>query len=219
MIAAGDELNQKSLFPEANVTKGLLPDGFRYETEFLTASEETELASRIGRLEFQPFEFHGYFGNRRVVSFGFRYDYSRRAVLSAEEVPSWLEELRRKVAAFAERVPEDFQQVGVNEYGEGAGIGWHRDKPEFGDIVGVSLGSEATLRLRRESGGKWLRASQILEPRSVYLLRGEVREIWEHSIPPAAALPYSVMFRTLAGTTSRARDSGAVLDRANHQAC
>jgi alkylated DNA repair dioxygenase AlkB len=192
-------LNQKSLFPETNVkTKGALPAGFRYEAEFLGATEEAELVSIIQRLEFRPFEFHGYAGNRRVVSFGYRYDYSRRVVLNAEEIPSWVGDLRRKVGVFAGRAPEDFKQVGINEYSEGAGIGWHRDKPEFGDVVGVSLVSNATLRLRREIDGKWLRASQILEPRSVYLLRGEVREIWEHSIPPATALRYAVMFRTVA---------------------
>jgi alkylated DNA repair dioxygenase AlkB len=191
-------VSQETLFPEANIkAKGLLPDGFRYQEEFLEAAEEVELVSMIERLEFKPFEFHGYVGNRRVVSFGFRYDYSRRVVLTAEEIPSWIGELRRKIAAFAGRAPEDFKQVGINEYAEGAGIGWHRDKPEFGDVVGVSLLSKATLRLRRETGKTWRRASQILEPRSIYLLRGEVREIWEHSIPPARALRYAVMFRTL----------------------
>lgn len=179
---------QKSLFPGTNVkTKGELPAGFRYETEFLSASDEAELVSIIQRREFKPFEFHGYVGNWRVVSFGFRYDYSLRAVLTAEEIPSWLGDLRRRVAAFAGRTPEDFKQVGINEYNEGAGIGWHWDKPEFGDVVGVSLVSSATLRLRREIDGKWRRASQILERRSVYLLRGEVREIWEHSIPQQRA--------------------------------
>ena len=108
----------------------------------------------IERLEFRPFEFPHHLGNRPVGSFGFRYDYSRRAVRSREEMPSWLDSLRRKIAVFAERAPDDFKQVGINEYGEGAGIGWHRDKAEFGDIVGVSLLSKATLRLRRETGGQ-----------------------------------------------------------------
>jgi alkylated DNA repair dioxygenase AlkB len=175
----------------------LLPDGFHYQPEVITKSEETELTAKIRQLEFRPFEFHGHVGNRRVVSFGFRYDYTQRAVFPAEELPSWLNELRTKVATFAGRNAEDFKQAGINEYSQGAGIGWHRDKSEFGDVVGVSLVSSVKLRFRRQSRDRWIRSSQLLAPRSVYLLRGEARQVWEHSIPPAAELRYSIMFRTL----------------------
>jgi alkylated DNA repair dioxygenase AlkB len=92
----------------------------------------------------------------------------------------------------------EFVQLGVNEYRHGAGIGWHRDKSECGDVVGVSLLHAAKMRFRRRKGNGWIRASQNLEPRSVYILPGEARQVWEHSIPLLESLRYSLTFRSLA---------------------
>ena len=86
-------------------------------------------------------------------SFGFRYDYARRSVETlGGEFPSFLTELQKTVAAFAERRVEDFQQAGVNEYPTGAVIRWHKDKPQFGAIVGVSLLAPVVMRLRLPTG-------------------------------------------------------------------
>jgi alkylated DNA repair dioxygenase AlkB len=178
--------------------KAVLPTGFRYQAEFISESEEKELTAVLGTLTLKPFEFHGHVGNRRVVSFGLRYDYSKRAVKSAADAPAFLDNLRVQVAQFAGYDIQDFKQIGINEYRVGAGIGWHRDKQEFGDIVGVSLLSRATIRFRKRSGEGWTRQSHILEPRSIYLLSGEARQLWEHSIPPVLSLRFSVTFRTLA---------------------
>ena len=102
------------------------------------------------------------------------------------------------MAKFAGQSVHEFQQGGVNEYPPGAGIGWHKDKPQFGVIVGVSLLAPATMRFRRAEGTGWIRASQRLEPRSIYILDGEARTGWEHSVPPVDALRYSLTFRTVA---------------------
>jgi alkylated DNA repair dioxygenase AlkB len=211
-------LKQSSLFPEpiSGAASGIetkrkrssskpevLPPGFRYQPNLIGEAEEQDLIAALGGLPLKRFDFHGYEGNRRVVSFGLRYDYDRRGVEEAEPAPEFLENLRTKVAAFAGCAPEDFRQVGINEYRPGAGIGWHRDKPQFGDVVGVSLGAVVKMRFRRPEGKGgvkgWARASKILEPRSVYLMSGESRRVWYHSIPPATELRYSIMFRTLAG--------------------
>ena len=85
----------------------------------------------------------------------------------------------------------------VTEYPPGATIGWHRDRPEFGDVVGISLLTPCVFRLRRRKGPGWERASLTVDRRSAYLLRGSVRTDWEHSIPAVAALRYSITFRTL----------------------
>ena len=175
-----------------------MPSGLRYERGFLTATDEQAIVAELTRLPLKPFEFHGYLGNRRVVSFGLRYDYARRGVEVAEPPPAFLNELAARVAEFAKRGKQEFRQIGVNEYRPGAGIGWHRDKPEFGDVVGVSLLAPAKMRFRRRQAESWLRASHILEPRSIYILTGEVREQWEHSIPALTQLRYSITFRTLA---------------------
>jgi alkylated DNA repair dioxygenase AlkB len=174
------------------------PEGFRYERELLTADEEAALARELAGLAFEPFDFHGYLANRRVVGFGFRYDYARRSVAAAPPIPAFLAPLRQRIAAFAERPPEAFVQVLINEYRPGAGIGWHRDKPQFGEVVGVSLLAPCTLRFRRKDGESWERRSLSAEPRSAYLLTGAARSVWEHSIPPLDRLRYSITFRTLA---------------------
>src|SRR5258708_4867493 len=116
-----------------------LPEGFRYQADLLTADEEAALVAHLGGLPFKPFDFHGYQANRRVVGFGFRYDYTQRRVLDAPPIPAFLAPLRAKVAKFAGQPADLFQQVLINEYRPGAGIGWHRDKPQFNDVVGVSL--------------------------------------------------------------------------------
>ncbi len=90
----------------------------------------------------------------------------------------------------------------ITEYGPGAAIGWHRDKGVFSDVIGVSLLSPCTFRLRRRVGSSWERYSLIAEPRSAYLLRGEARTAWEHSIPAVETLRYSVTFRSLRGRAS-----------------
>ena len=116
-----------------------LPEGFRYYPEAVSVEEEEALAHELGALPFKPFNFQGFLANRQVVSFGYRYDYDRRAVVEAAPFPSFLIPLRRKVAAIFDRPEESFRQVLINEYRPGAGIGWHRDKAQFDEVVSVSL--------------------------------------------------------------------------------
>ena len=186
------------MFPQSNSKAGaLIPKGLRHQAALISEVEEHTLAAALGNLPLKPFEFHGHLGNRRVASFGLRYDYARRGLELADSPPPFLEALLTKVAEFAGHAAADFRQVGINEYRPGAGIGWHRDKPQFGDVVGVSLLSAVKMRFRRRAGKGWIRASQILEARSVYLLTGEARKLWEHSIAAVPALRYSLTFRTL----------------------
>jgi alkylated DNA repair dioxygenase AlkB len=176
-----------------------LPAGMRYRAELLTPAEERELVAFIEALPLKPFEFAGGFkGNRRIVSFGWRYDYQAQRGVEAEPIPAQLDSVRRKVARFTAMSGQSFQQALVTEYAPGAGIGWHKDKAMFGDIVGVSLLAPCTFRLRRREGTGWERMSFTAEPRSAYLMSGPSRTVWEHSIPPLDQLRYSVTFRNLA---------------------
>ena len=174
-----------------------LPEGFHYHPHVLSIEEEEALADELATLPFKPFDFQGFLANRRVVSFGYRYDYDRRAVVEAAPFPSFLEPLRRKVAETFDRPADAFRQVLINEYRSGAGIGWHRDKAQFDEVVGVSLLAPCVLRFRRRSGETWDRASLTVEPRSAYLLSGPARTVWEHSIPALDRLRYSITLRTL----------------------
>jgi alkylated DNA repair dioxygenase AlkB len=177
-----------------------LPEGFRYKNDLISIAEEAALVRQIETLPFREFEFHGYKGKRRVVSFGWRYDFSKSAVLRTDDIPAFLVDLRDTAARFAEIAGEALQQVLVSEYQEGAGIGWHRDKAVFGDVVGISLLSPCSFRLRRKQGDKWERVTVEAQPRSAYLLRGPSRTEWEHSIPGVDALRYSITFRNLNDT-------------------
>ncbi|MES2033302.1 MAG: alpha-ketoglutarate-dependent dioxygenase AlkB, partial [Pseudomonadota bacterium] len=165
--------------------------------ELLTRAEETALLTGFAGFDFTPFAFRGYLGRRRVTSFGERPDVARGAVQPSTPIPALLLPVRDRAAAFAGMAAEDLQQVLVTEYAPGAPIGWHRDRPEFGKIVGVSLGSPCRFRLRRPKDTGWERRTLTLAPRSAYLISGEARTDWEHSIPEVEALRYSITFRTL----------------------
>ncbi|MER9232629.1 alpha-ketoglutarate-dependent dioxygenase AlkB [Mesorhizobium sp. M0622] len=176
---------------------GDLPEGFHYRPELITPDEDAELTSQLASLPFRAFDFHGHLANRRVVGFGLRYDYDRREVVEAPPIPGFLLPLREKVADFARLPAETFVQVLINEYRPGAGIGWHRDKPHFEAVAGVSLLAACSFRLRRKNGTRWDRKTVMVEPRSAYLMTGAARSEWEHSIPPVAEHRYSITLRTL----------------------
>lgn len=174
-------------------------EGFRYQPELIDATGEEALIARVRQLPFQDFEFHGFKGKRRVVSFGWKYEYSGAGQLhKADEIPEFLLPLRSLAAAFSNVAPDAFQHVLVTEYGPGAGIGWHRDKAVFGQVVGISLLSSCILRFRRKADSKWERINVFAEPRSAYHLTGPARAEWEHSILRVDALRYAITFRTMA---------------------
>jgi alkylated DNA repair dioxygenase AlkB len=174
------------------------PPGFAYREDVVTPAEEADLLARLGGLAFEPFQFHGYEGRRRVISFGWRYDFTGAGLVQAEPIPGWLEPLRARAADLARLPPEAFAHVLINEYREGAPIGWHRDRPAFEKVVGVSLGAPTVMRFRRRVGERFERLNVPLAPRSAYLLDGPARREWEHSLPEAKAHRYSITFRNLA---------------------
>lgn len=173
------------------------PPGFRYEAELISPDEERALLERLQGLDFQPFQFRGYEGRRRVCSFGLQYDFNGPGLVGAEPMPDWLLPIRDRAAAFAGLDGMDFAHVLINEYREGAPIGWHRDRPVFDKIVGVSLLSPAVMRFRRRADARFERMNVALAPRSAYLLDGPARETWEHSLPEAKAHRFSITFRNL----------------------
>jgi alkylated DNA repair dioxygenase AlkB len=175
-----------------------LPEGMRYAPDVITPDEEQALAAEIARLPFREFEFHGFLGKRRTVSFGLRYDFNGAGLQQAGDIPDFLVPARERAAAVARLDPAALVHTLVIEYAPGAGIGWHRDRPAFDDVIGVSLLSPCTFRLRRRVEGGFERRSLAAQPRSAYLLRGASRTEWEHSIPPLETLRYSITFRSLA---------------------
>lgn len=173
-----------------------LPEGFLYRPDFLSAEEEALLLAEIRQLDFQAFDFHGYMAKRRIVEYGWEYDFGTRTTSAAIPIPPFLQPLRRRVAAFAGVSADAFVEAVVTEYSPGAPIGWHRDVPQFEWIVGISLGSACRMRLKPYRGAGGL-VSVILEPRSAYLMRDAARWNYQHSIPAVKHLRYSITFRTL----------------------
>ena len=171
--------------------------GLDYVEDFIDPGEEAALIGRIESLGLAPFRFQGWIGKRLTRSFGWRYDFDNASFVSTEPIPDWLAPLRERAAEFAKIPADDFAHALVVRYDPGAGIGWHRDRPVFDQVVGVSLGAPANMRFRQRTAGGFKRASVALDPRSAYLLSGEVRHDWEHSIAPGNALRFSITFRSL----------------------
>jgi alkylated DNA repair dioxygenase AlkB len=174
---------------------GASPAGLAYRAEFLGGPEEAELIARLAALPFAPFQFHGFEGKRRTVSFGWQYRFDGSGLAEAEPMPDWLLPVRGRAEEVTGAGP--LVHALIIEYAEGAGIGWHRDRPDFGEVAGLSLGAAAPLRFRRRVGTKWERFTLNAEPRSLYHLTGPARHEWEHSIAAVPALRYSITLRTL----------------------
>ncbi|MEH2469275.1 alkylated DNA repair dioxygenase AlkB [Nitrobacteraceae bacterium AZCC 2161] len=145
-------VEQLNLFAEQTSS----PDGLRYADEFVSPAEEHGLISAIAALPLQPFQFGQYEGKRRVASFGFSYDYTARRLVEAAPIPDWLSAIVQRVETFGGR-GTDVRQILCTEYDVGVGIGWHRDKPHFDRVFGLSLGSDCKLRFRRQVSTKWER--------------------------------------------------------------
>lgn len=180
-----------------------LPPGFAYRDDFLSRDEESGLIADIDRIEFANFEMHGVVAKRRVAFFGASYD---RGDGPSPPIPEFLFSVRARLAEWARVRDTDFAMVLINEYREGSPIGWHRDAPQYDIVAGLSLLSPCTMRLRpylspkqaeRNTGRRMTTHEIELMPRSAYIIAGDARSKYEHSIPAVAALRYSITFRTL----------------------
>ena len=183
-------MSQADLFAEP------LLAGLEYREDFITRDQEAALIEQLHAMDLAPFRFHGWTGNRKTQSYGWRYDFDDASFQPTEPIPQWLEPVRDKAAALAGVKPEEIAHALVARYDPGAGIGWHKDRSVFDRVVGVSLGSSATLRFRQRSGSGFRRFSLPVEPCSAYLLSGEARHDWEHRIIPGEELRFSITFRT-----------------------
>lgn len=200
------------------------PPGLSYRPDVLSPAEESELVARLEALPFHEVRMHGVAARRTVVHFGWDYGYESWTIQPADPVPPFLETVRSRVASLARVAPEALAQALIARYPAGAGIGWRRDAPMFGPTVaGVSLLSECVLRFRPSGRGRRPLFRLPLSRRSAYVLGGDARSQWQHSIPPVDSLRYSISFRTLgqrAGNTSRrVARAWQWLDVATRQVC
>lgn len=174
-----------------------LISGLKYKEALISSDEEQQLLGHLLTLELAPFRFHGFVGKRRTQSFGWRYDFEDASFTRTQPLPEWLEPLRSKAATFAGLQPDEIVHALIARYDAGAGIGWHRDRDLFENVVGISLASPAVLRFRQRTPTGFRRANVELMPRSAYWLSGEIRWDWEHSISGGDKLRFSITLRTL----------------------
>lgn len=175
-------------------------EGLRYERDFLSLAEEADLLVIVQGLPLKEMRYKEYTARRRGTSFGGSYDFGTNRLKPGPPLPEALHPLRAKVAAWAGIAPEDLGHMLIAEYRPGTPLGWHRDVPEFEDIIGVSLHNDAVMQFRPYVPGAPASGPAalefLIEPRSVYLLRGPARWAWQHAIAPTEALRYSITLRT-----------------------
>jgi len=176
------------------------PGGLLTCAEFVSREEEAALLAHAASLPFKPFEFQGWLGKRETVSFGWRYDFNQARVEPAPPIPPFLLPLRERAARFAGLEPPAFEQALVIRYGVGAALGWHRDRPQFDRVFGLSLLSDCVLRFRRRTARGFERFSLDAPARGAYLLSGEIRHVWEHSLAPVTQPRFSITFRSRAAS-------------------
>ena len=180
-----------------------LPDGFIYQRNFVSEAEEQELIREIQKLQLTPFKYYQFTGKRRTVSFGWQYEFGEKEITTAPAIPSFLLPVRVRAGNLFNIDPNSLVQTSIIEYSIGSPIGWHRDIPHFGVVVGISLGAACRMRFRKYSRVRSKephrdqKLSLELQPRSIYLMSGASREMWQHSIPPVKELRYAIMMRTL----------------------
>ena len=176
-----------------------LPEGMRYQEDFLAPGEEQALLAILAGLPLANMQYRQYTARRRVLSYGGQYDFSAQKLSEAQPLPAWLDPLRERAGAWAGIPPERFTQALVAEYAPGTPLGWHRDVADFEDVVGISLADEAVMRFRpwpHVTGSKTPSLRIVVVPRSIYLLRGPARWAWQHAVSPTRALRYSITLRT-----------------------
>lgn len=178
----------------------MFPPGFLYVPQFLTKEEEQAICTAIAGIELHAFQFQGFEAKRKVASFGYDYSFEKGKLSAGQEIPAVFSPLIAKVASHISIDPGEFKELLITEYPPGSVINWHRDAPPFDIIAGISLASACRFRLRphdkMKQGKKNIR-SLTLERGSLYIMQGEARTEWQHSIAPVSKTRYSVTLRTL----------------------
>lgn len=174
-----------------------MPNGLLYQEEFLSRDDEQGLLAEIRALPLEEAKYRSFTAKRRIAAYGSSYDFDTNELGPAPEIPPFLLPLRKRTAALIGAGEETIRHALVTEYRPGTELGWHRDIGEFGIVVGVSLGGTCRMRFRSYPPEKGAKVFTLeLTPRSVYVLRDEIRWRWQHSVARTKELRYSVTFRT-----------------------
>jgi alkylated DNA repair dioxygenase AlkB len=178
----------------------VLPEGFNYYPDFITASEEIQLISNIEKLDLQNMKFHEYEAKRKVISFGHGWSFTEQLLKKGAPIPAAFDFLLDKLTQKLAIQKTSIAQFLITEYPVGSIINWHRDAPPFASIAGISLASDCIFKLRPQDKSRQTRANTISLPvarRSLYTMQDAAKTAWQHSTAPVNRVRYSLTFRTL----------------------
>jgi alkylated DNA repair dioxygenase AlkB len=184
------------------------PEGLFYIPQFLTAQQEQDILAHVAPQSFEPYDHHGYKANREVVYFGPAGGYGvGGADIQPEPMPDWLIPLRERFAHLIDLSADELAMAMIARYDVGAGIGWHRDRPQFGpSVFGLSLAADAEMRFRRFVGENEEMYKINLARASAYIIAGLSRSVWQHGMIPVKQMRYSITFRTIRDKTNDSID-------------
>lgn len=168
----------------------------KYVPNFITPEEETILLQHIQQLQWQEVALYGQVAKRRVVHYGFEYQYGSRGVRKTNPPPEFLNNVIARCSCLLMSNSADIAEILITEYPVNAGINWHRDAPVFKEIIGISLNSSCVIHFRNRMNKKE-KIKRNLERCSAYRLSGAIRWEWEHRIAPVKVPRYSITLRTL----------------------
>lgn len=177
-----------------------LPPGFTYAENFISIEEEKGLVTAIEQLNLQNMQFHQYEAKRKVISFGRGWSFTDQCLKQGNPIPPAFDFLVERIARHLNIPKDSIAQFLITEYPIDSVINWHRDAPPFETIVGVSLLSDCTFKLRPHEKEKQTRAATISLPvqrRSFYVMTGESKTAWQHCTAPVEKVRYSLTFRTI----------------------
>lgn len=159
----------------APAAPALVPPGFTFVPSAISAKLEEETLLAIDKETWDDTSLR-----RRVQHYGYRYAYDSPALTPAPPIPDWAWRLYEATGLACDPLPD---QVIVNEYLPGQGIGAHTDHTLlFGDyVLAVSLGSGCAMDFQHVRTGE--RVTRTLPRRSAYKMEGEARHDWTHAIP------------------------------------
>lgn len=171
------------------------PSGFDYFPDFISREEEEMFLAFARKLPWENYEMHGVVALRKIFRYGVNYSFEGKDAI-ARDIPKEFDFIIERGAKALNVDPSEIVQVLFTHYPVGAPIGWHRDAPMFESLLGISLASSCTMKLKAYDPRIPMQKID-LAPRSAYIMTGESRWKWEHHIPAVKEERYSLTMRTL----------------------
>src|SRR4051812_11145016 len=104
-----------------------LPNGLVYRPDFLTPGEEEIMIAYLENLPLEHPIYDEHEANRRIMSYGWGFNYRSQRLIPGPPLPRFLHGLQRKIAKWLNISTKRVAEALVTEYTPGCAIGWHVD--------------------------------------------------------------------------------------------